>query len=162
MFPSIQNNRVDRITREKNRRMLVSYSELCEQVVALDASIRFAGVANKMGKITASAYRSGLIPLLSKEETERTIPQYLLRLSPSPDLESKLGRPVYSVTAYEKIRRAIIPLYDPYGNTRSLLLVSFDIEASNHDSLIQDRILPLVRGNDDSHMPDRRNYQDWK
>ncbi|HEX7031813.1 MAG TPA: hypothetical protein VF172_02320 [Nitrososphaera sp.] len=139
--------------------MLVSYSELCEQVVALDASIRFAGVANKLGKIVASAYRSGLVPLLSKEETERTIPQYALRLSPPPELESKLGRPVYSVTTYEKIRRAIIPLHDVYGNTRSLLLVSFDIEERNYDSLIQDRILPLVRGNDDSHMSDRRYYQ---
>src|SRR5690606_39570038 len=142
--------------------MLVSYSELCEQVVALDDTIRFAGIANKLGKIIASAYRSGLVPLLSKEETERTIPQYLLRLSPSPELENKLGRPVYSVTTYEKIKRAIIPLHDSYGNTRSLLLVSFDVETTNHDSLIEDRILPLVRGNDDRQMSDRRNYQDWK
>lgn len=139
--------------------MLVSYSELCEQVVALDASIRFAGITNRVGKIIASSYRNGLLPLLSKEETERAIPQYALRISPSPELESKLGRPIYSVTTYEKVRRAIIPLHDYYGNTSSLLLILFDIEACNHDSLIQDRILPLVRGNDDRQMASRRNYQ---
>ncbi len=139
--------------------MLVSYTELCEQVVALDASIRFAGIANRVGKIIASSYRNGLVPLLSKEETERAIPQYALRIGPPPELESKLGRPIYSVTTYEKVRRAIIPLRDFYGNTSSLLLISFDIEACNHDSLIQDRILPLVRGNDDRQMASRRNYQ---
>lgn len=137
--------------------MLVSYSELCEQVVALDASIRFAGVANKLGKIIASSYRSGLVPLLSKEETEQSVPQSALRISPPPVLESKLGRTMYAVTTFEKVRRAIIPLYDLYGNLSSLLLVSFDIEARNYDSLIQDRILPLVRGNDDRQWAGRRN-----
>lgn len=139
--------------------MLVSYSELCEQVVALDANIRFAGVANKLGKIIASSYRSGLVPLLSKEETEQSIPQHALRVSPPPMLESKLGRTVYSVTTFEKIRRVIIPLYDLYGNTSSLLLVSFDIETHNYDSIIQDRILPLVRGNDDRQRTERRHHQ---
>ncbi|HXG06661.1 MAG TPA: hypothetical protein VNI77_04965 [Nitrososphaera sp.] len=64
-------------------------------------------------------------------------------------MENKLDSTLYSVTAYEKIRRVIIPLYDAYVNIRSLLLLSFDIQASNYDSLIQDRILLLVRGNDD-------------
>jgi hypothetical protein len=139
--------------------VLVSYSELCEQVVALDASIRFAGIANRIGKIITSSYRSGLVPLLSKEETEQSVPQYALRISPPPVLESKLGRTICSVTTYGKVRRAIIPLHDPYGNISSLLLVSFDIEARNYDSLIQDRILPLIRGNDDRQRASRRNYQ---
>lgn len=128
--------------------MLVSYSELAEQIVALDERVRFAGLSNKIGKITASSYRKVLVPLLSGEETEQSIPQSVVKNSLQPILENKLGRTLYSITIYEKVKRVMIPLYDQYGNTGSILLVSFNKEASSSDveSIILDRILPLVRG----------------
>lgn len=131
--------------------MLVSYLELAEQITALDDRIRFAGVSNKLGKIIASSYRKGLTPLLNGEETEKSIPQTVLRGSIQTELEKKLGKTLYSITVYERIKRVIIPLYDIYSNSVAVLLVSFDIEVANADidSIIINRIMPLIRGNDD-------------
>jgi hypothetical protein len=131
--------------------VLVSYSELAEQIVVLDERVRFAGFSNKLGKIIASSYRKGLVPILSGDETEQSIPQSILKNSLQLVLESKLGRMFYSITVYEKVKRVMMPLNDQYGNTGSILLVSFDIETPSCDleSIIHDRIMPLVRGNDD-------------
>ena len=131
--------------------MLISYSELIEQIVALDGRVRFAGVANMLGKVIASCYRRGLIPLLNGEETEQTIPQSAVKSNCQQPLEEKLGRSLYTVTTYERVKRAMVPLYDLNGSVRSILLVSFNPETSGSDvdSIILERILPLVRGNDD-------------
>ena len=133
--------------------MLVSYSELVEQIVVLDGRVRFAGIPNMLGKIVASHYRKGLVPLLSEEETEKSIPQSVLKSSLQPANEEKLGRSLYSITIYERVKRAMIPLYDQYGNLPSILLISFDADAtgSEVESILLDRILPLVRGNDERH-----------
>ena len=49
------------------------------------------------------------------------------------DLLSMLGKPIYSLTLYEKVKRATILLdNDEYP----VLMVSFNIEA-DHDSLIK-------------------------
>ena len=133
--------------------MLVSYSELVEQIVALDGRVRFAGITNMLGRIVASDYRKGMVPLLTVAETEQSMPQSILKNSLQPVFEEKLGRALYSITIYESVKRAMIPLYDQYGNVRSILIVSFDSEATSSDvqSIIVERILPLVRGNDDRH-----------
>lgn len=142
--------------------MLVSYSELAEQIVVLDERVRFAGFSNKLGKIIASSYRKGLIPLLSGEETEQSIPQSVLKNSLQPILENKLGRTFYSITIYEKVKRVMMPLYDQYGNTGSILLISFNTETSGGEieSIIVERIMPLVRGNDDRQQSCRRFYKE--
>jgi hypothetical protein len=141
--------------------MLISYSELAEQIVALDDRVRFAGVANRLGKVVACNYRKGLVPLLSGEETEQSIPQSVVKNSLQPILESKLGRTAYSITIYEKIKRAMIPLYDQNGSVGSILLVSFNVETPSNDveHIILERILPLVRGNDDRQQACRRFYK---
>ena len=92
--------------------MLASYSELSEQIVVLDERVRFAGFSNKIGKIIASSYRKGLVPFLSGEETEHSIPQSVLKNSLQPILENKLGKTLYSISVYEKVKRVMMPLYD--------------------------------------------------
>src|SRR5918992_4830812 len=42
--------------------------EICNQVLQLDKSIRFAGIANNMGTLLAYKLREGLVPLLNEEE----------------------------------------------------------------------------------------------
>jgi hypothetical protein len=92
-----------------------------------------------------------LVPLLSGGETEQSIPQSVVKNSLQPILEDKLGRTLYSITVYEKVKRAMIPLYGQYGIVGSILLVSFNIDTSSSDveSIIVERILPLVRGNEE-------------
>jgi len=57
------------------------------------------------------------------------------------DLQSKTGKPIYSFTLYEKVKRATIPLdNDEYP----VLMVSFDIDGDN-EPLIKNKILPLLK-----------------
>jgi hypothetical protein len=56
-------------------------------------------------------------------------------------MEAKLGKTIYSITFYEKGKRAVIPI-GKGGNF--ILMVSFDNEA-DFDSIIRNKIMPLSR-----------------
>ena len=117
--------------------------EVCDKVIELDSSIRFAGFANNAGKIIAYKYRKGLDPLLGSNESELSFIDSALRMRTRRDMEPKLGRAIYSITLYEKVKRATIS-FD--NEDYPILMISIDNsnKRSDHESLILDRILPLV------------------
>ena len=84
--------------------------DICNQILELDNSIRFAGFANNMGRIIAARYRNKLDPLLTVDESELSFIESVLRMSTRIDMRSKLGKPIYSSTLYEKVKRATILL----------------------------------------------------
>src|ERR671939_851993 len=88
---------------------------LCKKILHLDNSIRFAGIANNLGSLVATAYRAGLTPLMDKQETSHYAIQAVLRATTREDFESKIGRLVYSLGKYEKLIRATIPIKS-FGN----------------------------------------------
>jgi hypothetical protein len=115
--------------------------DICNEVLSLDKSIRFAGIANKMGKVVAYEFRKDVTPLLSFEEVESSAIKSVLRMRTREDYEAKLGRAIYTFTLYEKIKRASIPLkHQDYA----LLMVSFDKQA-NHEAIILKKILPVMQ-----------------
>jgi hypothetical protein len=62
------------------------------------------------------------------------------------DMEPKLGKVIYSLTLYEKVKRATIM---PDNAKDPILVVSLDVNRSNkgsmeHETLIRDEILPIV------------------
>ncbi|MDQ4022595.1 MAG: hypothetical protein M3224_02575, partial [Thermoproteota archaeon] len=65
----------------------------------------------------------------------------VLRMNTRKDFESKLGKPIYSFTLYEKVKRATITLEN---KEYPIVMVSFDIQA-DHDYIIMDKILPIIR-----------------
>src|SRR5215208_3282259 len=85
-----------------------------------------------MGNQIISKYRSGLTPLLTPQEIEMYVIQTLLRMNTRKDYESKLGKPIYSFTLYEKIKRVTITLEN---KEYPILLASFDLEADHEISL---------------------------
>ena len=114
---------------------------LCNKILESDSSIRFVGIPNKMGRQIVSSYRNGLTLLLTPQEIEMFAIESVLRMNTRKDFELKLGRPIYSFTLYEKVKRATITLENedfPY------LMASFDIQA-DHDHIIMDKILPIIR-----------------
>src|ERR671922_783925 len=114
---------------------------ICNQILQSDDSIRFVGVPNKMGRLIVYKYRNGLVPLLTEREIEMLAIESVLRMNTRKDFESKLGKPIYSFTLYEKVKRATITLEN---EEYPILMVSFDIKA-NHDYIIMDKILPIIR-----------------
>jgi hypothetical protein len=125
----------------------MKYSELCNVILALDAGIRFVGIAIMEGKIIAAEYKSGVVPLLDRKESELSFMQALIRMNTRRTIEQKVGRPLFSLTEYERISRATIMVYDA-GNKLELgsefvLLVSFE-KTVNPYSIIKDKISPLI------------------
>jgi hypothetical protein len=118
-----------------------SAKEICNQVLQLDKSIRFAGVANNMGTLIAYKLRKGLVPLLNEEELQNNIMKTVLRMKTREDYESKLGDVIYTFALYKRVKRASIPLDHP---DLTVLTVSFDM-AANQDSIIMDKILPVLK-----------------
>ena len=115
--------------------------QLCNQILESDSSVRFVGIPNKMGRQIVSSYRNGLTLLLTQQEIEMFAIESVLRMNTRKDFESKLGRPVYSFTLYEKVKRATITLE---SEEYPILMLSFDIQA-DHDHIIMDKILPIIR-----------------
>jgi hypothetical protein len=112
--------------------------EACRQILQLDKNIRFACIIDFFGHAVATEYRQGLEPLLSREESELSFIQSIMRMNTRKSLEAKLGRTVYSFTCYERVKRAAIPLGGDH-----VLIVAFDVEA-DHDLIIREKILPLL------------------
>ena len=120
---------------------------LCKEILQLDNSIRFMGIANNLGSLVATAYRNGLTPLMDKEETSHYSIQAVLRAATREDFESKIGRLVYSIGKYEKLLRANIPirLSNNADESKSYyLLLSFDLN-SNVVDVIENKVMPFIQ-----------------
>ena len=114
---------------------------LCNRILESDDAIRFVGIPNKMGKQIVSSYRAGLVPLLTPQEIEMFAIESVLRMNTRKDFESKLGKPIYSFTTYQKIKRVTITLEN---EEYPILMVSFDLEA-DHENIIVNKILPMIK-----------------
>jgi hypothetical protein len=121
--------------------MTIDVHNLCKKIIELDSSIRFAGIPNKFGKQIVVEYRQGLVPLLTESESELYAIESVMRMNTRKDYESKLGRPIYSFTLYEKIKRTTISLDN---KDYPILMISFDIEV-DHESIILNKIIPFVK-----------------
>ena len=113
----------------------------CNQIQESDSSVRFVGIPNKMGRQIVSSHRHDLALLLTPQEIEMFAIESVLRMNTRKDFESKLGKPIYSFTLYEKVKRATITLE---SKEYPIVMVSFDIQA-DHDYIIMDKILPIIR-----------------
>lgn len=116
---------------------------ICNNILQLDKSIRFAGIANNMGTLMGYKVREGLVPLLNEAELENNIMKTVLRMKTREDFESKLGEVIYTFALYKRVKRASIPL-SGHNQDMAVLTVSFDM-AADHDSIIMDKILPFLK-----------------
>ena len=123
--------------------------DICKQIQELDSSIRFAGIANKLGDLKTKSYRKNLVPLLTEKETSDYAMKAVLRAATREDYESKIGKLQYSIGKYEKMIRATIPItIDKKDDEDKLyLLLSFDLD-SNVTHTIQNRVLPFILKNE--------------
>jgi hypothetical protein len=114
---------------------------LCKQIIQSDDYIRFVGIADKYGKQVAVNYREGLVPYLNQTESEIYSIDTVMRMNSRKEMESKLGKVIYSFTLYENLKRATIYT----GNIDyPVLMTSFDTR-SDHVNIILNKILPIVR-----------------
>ena len=113
-----------------------NHEKLCDAIFALDKSIRFAGVIDKMGNLVAGGMKKGIQPLEPKEERRKLYLEFALRNAMRQEFDSKFGRVIYTLSEREKIKLTSFPMGD------SLVLVSINKDG-DHEKIIQ-LILKLV------------------
>lgn len=117
---------------------------LLYRLLNLDQNVRFAAISDMDGELLARAVRPDLQVILTLDETKTSMKwatdAWKLRKSHHP----KLGKELYTLIVFEKLRRATMAL----GDDR-LLLVTID----NKGGLMQilDKILNLVIYKDPTH-----------
>ena len=113
-------------------------------------NLLFAGLANKFGTKITSEYRKGLVPLLTESQLELSTIESAIRMNTrigKKHVESKLGRPIYSCTLYEKIKRVTFLLDN---EDYPILIVSLDRGGGGGASVLQEsvtlnKILSIVK-----------------
>ncbi|SRR5690606_27740266 len=124
--------------------------DFCKHVLEKDHFIRFAGISNHLGHLMATAYREGLVPLMTHEETSRYAVQAAIRTATRETFETKMGELQFSISRYRRLVRATIPIKSS-GKNKFLLLLTFDIDAEA-DSIINKKVLPYIMENKDYFM----------
>ena len=114
---------------------------ICGQIQKVDRSIRYVGLANKMGTRIEDHYRNGLDPLLKEDELDLSALESALRMNLRCNIQHKLGKPLYSFTLYEKVKRVTIPIYD---DNYQILMISFDRDVEN-EYIILEKVLSLLK-----------------
>ena len=117
------------------------FEEFCQLILGLDESIRFVAVATLTGAILAMKYRANLTPLLSQGEAASSIKNSVWRVESRRILEEKLGKTLYVVATYEKVKRATIPVGH---DGKSILIISFD-NGCDAESIIRNKILTIIK-----------------
>lgn len=87
----------------------------------------------------AQKTRKGVELLLSEEENEEYAATAIARQKTRGKFEPKIGKMLYSFGRYELLHRATMPINENY-----YLLMTLDVEERNFDSIIIDKILPVI------------------
>jgi hypothetical protein len=123
------------------------FQKFCDQVISLDSSIRFAGIADEDGKILAVSERKGLKPLLTPEERAQYAITAATRQYTRLRWEYLLGKIYYASSHYASLIRATIPITNDNSKLSYVLLLSFDVGTENFHEIIMKKIIPLVKNN---------------
>ena len=96
-----------------------------------DKNIRFATVCNMAGDMEVTKTREGIETYLTTEETHASLQDAAKAWihSRTPHFK-KVGKGLYTVSAYEKLKRATIPLEDGF-----LLLATMDDTADDKQTI---------------------------
>ena len=124
---------------------LIGYlSKYCQDVQALDQRIRFAGIADYAGKLVASFYRLGLVPLMDKKETEQYALQTVFRARTRGGFKSQLGEQRYATAVYDRLIRATLTILHPQQESHNMyLLISLDV-GCEYPSIIEEKVIPFI------------------
>ncbi|MFB5598072.1 MAG: hypothetical protein ACE5RJ_03535 [Nitrosopumilaceae archaeon] len=118
----------------------MGHQELIDSILDVDENIRFATVCNMQGNIEVKKQREGVENFLTPEETQESLKNaanaWIFARTPH---FKKIGKGLYTLSAYEKLKRVTVPLEDGF-----LLLATIDNKGDQNQ--IIDGIIHQVHG----------------
>ncbi|ABX12200.1 hypothetical protein [Nitrosopumilus maritimus] len=101
--------------------MVEDYKSFLEVLMVSNKNIRFSAMCNLKGELLFQKRRDDIRELFSLEETKEQLSRTIESWKSRVEIKDKVGRPLYSVTSYEKIKRMTIPIDEEH-----LLFISID------------------------------------
>lgn len=86
--------------------------QLCDKVIKLDRTIRFAGIVNDKGEVVQGGFQQGVQPLLDGTDEQQMYIQSLAYVSALASYKDKLGAVKFNMTEHEKVSLLTFPLDD--------------------------------------------------
>ncbi|MGA7899059.1 MAG: hypothetical protein WCA39_09385 [Nitrososphaeraceae archaeon] len=111
-----------------------------KEILSIDNSIRWIGIANKFGVLINAEYREGIQLLMSEEENEEYASLTVTRYKTRVKFQPKIGQLMYAFAKYEKLCRATIHINDDY-----FLLLTLDSKIKNFDEILTEKVIPMVQ-----------------
>jgi len=105
-------------------------NKFCYKVLNMDASIRFAGILCKCGRLKAYHRKKGMTPHLNVSETKLLHREALLKAKMNLVFDKNLGKTNWSIESRDHVKW--INVY----HGKDLILVSTEI-TSNHDEIVK-------------------------
>ena len=103
------------------------HEKLLNMLMDFNPLVRFTAVCTQDGEIEWSSQRDNITNIIPLEETKGSIPRAAAAWKAREELsENGTGRGMYTITAFEKIKRITIPLNDNH-----ILFISTDNAPKN-------------------------------
>ena len=110
-----------------------------KDIMNIDPNIRFITIFDANGNILYTRHRQGVQNLLNKDESKKSLEMAMDSWKVREGLSDKIGRGMYVLAEYEKIKRLTMPFGDDL-----ILYLTTEVEADH--SNIYDRIRRLEAG----------------
>ncbi|MHA7734531.1 hypothetical protein [Nitrosopumilus sp. S6] len=97
------------------------YKKFLDVLMVSNKNVRFSAICSLDGELLFQKRRDDIRKLFSLEETKEQLSRTIESWKSRAEIKDKVGKPLYSVTSYEKIKRMTIPIDDEH-----LLFISMD------------------------------------
>ena len=105
----------------------MDYEKFCSEIIASDPKIRFATVYDEWAVCLGGGIRSGVKNLLSEHAEKELVSLSIMDWKARKEMAKWLGKTIYTLGEYEKIKR-----FSFYLGDDNLLLVSTEKEADTN------------------------------
>ena len=130
----------------------MNYNKFCEEIVKLNPKVRYAGVYNTMSGDVYEKTAKEIERLFTKDQTKKSLTQAYMRWKTRESFSNISGKPIFTMTKYEKINRMTMPC-----GKNTILLVSLQRELE--PQTILPNVLELIEKYGDKEYAPNLSYQ---